>query len=336
MRHALPFCAAFALATGAVATAGCAPISSKTTAQSRTAATVKAEVPAEPIADAAGTWDWVFRSSDEGGNLRVEQEEWHLRQQGRALDGYYDRAVTRLSTDDRLFKCNQQLGYTVFTRVRVAGAVEGDRLLLRELSHEEHPGPCDDGARSLLSYEGEVSPTAIKLSWAAHKGQQTLYKREGKGPALAQLVGFDDKPTHQLPRAVRSNLPVSGVWQWELKSVDAEGDERIEREEWHLTETDDGIAGFYDRSVSRVRGDGSFTCNHEGRYETTTRYQIDGHRFGDVVTLTEASYTAGKNPCDNGLRRLDTYQGSVAGGGDELILSWGAGNQVLRRKDTNK
>src|SRR5438477_12754258 len=53
-----------------------------------------------------GTWDWVFRSSDDQGNLRVEQEEWHLVQRGRVLDGYYDRAVTLLSTDERLFRCN--------------------------------------------------------------------------------------------------------------------------------------------------------------------------------------------------------------------------------------
>ncbi len=60
-----------------------------------------------------------FRSSDDQGDLRVEQEEWHLSQSGAQIDGYYDRAVTMLSTDERLFRCNQKLGFTKVTRVKI-------------------------------------------------------------------------------------------------------------------------------------------------------------------------------------------------------------------------
>src|SRR2546423_19745 len=50
--------------------------------------------------------------------------------------------------------------------------------------------------------------------------------------------------------------PVGGTWVWELRSIDAEGDERMEKEEWHLAENPDGVSGYYDRTVARVRGDG--------------------------------------------------------------------------------
>lgn len=315
----------------------------------------------EVVPRATGTWDWVYRSNDTGGNLRVEQEEWHLFQKGQVLEGYYDRAVTLLSTDDRLFKCNQQLGYTRFTRVRIGGSVKHGRVKMSELAFDAHSGPCDDGARSLTAYDGEIGPATMKLTFAANQGQQTLYRRPGdSGPRLAQLVGMDEKPTPGIgtamgvgmgistglgistgsgPRSLPSDdthpsPAVSGVWEWILKSVDAEGDERVESEEWRLIEDDGVIKGHYERRVKRVRGDGLFSCNNESSYETTTRYEIEGHRMGEVVTLTETAYKAAHSKCDNGLRRLDTYQGSIVGagsGGGELVLSWGSGNQVLRR-----
>jgi hypothetical protein len=126
-------------------------------------------------------------------------------------------------------------------------------------------------------------------------------------------------------------VPVEGVWEWDLRSIDAEGDERLEREEWHLNETTDGIRGYYDRTVRRMRVGGTFPCNGEGKYETTTRYTITGQRFGDKLTLTEVDYKATPSRCDNALRRLDTYQGQVADP-DALVLSWGPGNQLLRRQ----
>ena len=102
--------------------------------------------------DATGTWDWMFRSTDDQGDMRVEQEEWHLSQRGARIEGYYDRAVTMMSVDERLFRCNQRLGFTKTTRVRIAGQIEGDRIVLREVGFEAKPGPCDDGARNLVAY----------------------------------------------------------------------------------------------------------------------------------------------------------------------------------------
>lgn len=303
--------------------------------------------PALPLAQVTGVWDWVFRSNDDQGNLRVEQEEWHLVQRGSVIEGYYDRALTLLSLDDHLFRCNQQLGITKFTRVRVAGSVEGGRVHVEEVGFDARPGPCDDGSRSLNRYVGELRDSTLRLEWADRAGEQTLYRRQRPGgPRLAEQVGLEERPPPDLgePSAVAGGVPgeppapfrhpgvpLHGVFRWELRTVDAEGDVRAEREEWHVDETDGALAGFYVRTVKRTREGGTFRCNGSSTQETAVRFELSGHRTGDAVVLTETAYKADPSPCDNGLRRLDTYRGSISDTGNELVLSWGGGNQVLRR-----
>ena len=279
-----------------------------------------------------GVWDWVFRSTDEQKNVRIEQEEWHLQQRGKQLSGWYDRAVTMMSTDEMLFRCNRQLGFTKFTRVRIAGTVEGEGVRLREVGFEARPGPCDDGARNLVKYTGKVLGATIYLKWDERGGGQTLHRREGAQPALAETVGAEDVIPVEPARQVVGTAPVTGDWEWQLRSIDAEGDERLEREEWHLAESDAGIAGWYERTVTRARGEGTFACNGEARYLTVTRYAISGSRAGDRVSLSETEYKSAPSRCDNGLRRLDSYRGTLSADGGELSLSWGPGTQLLRRK----
>ena len=275
----------------------------------------------------------MFRSTDDQGDMRVEQEEWHLSQKGAHIDGYYDRAVTMMSVDERLFRCNQRLGFTKTTRVRIAGQIEGDRIVLREVGFEAKPGPCDDGARNLVAYIGVLRGATLALRWGPEAGQTLVRRTDGGHSPLAPTEG--GRRRRRARRRCSRPMPsaaVGGTWVWELRSIDAEGDERLEREEWHLAENSEGVSGYYDRTVARVRGDGTnFVCNGQPRYETTTRYNVSGQRFGDKVTLTETDYKAMRSPCDNALRRLDTYQGHVADA-DSLILSWGPGNQLLRRK----
>jgi hypothetical protein len=314
---------------GAVAGgAGCAATAPRARVASRTPAQA-----ADPNAvDASGTWDWMFRSTDDQGDMRVEQEEWHLSQKGLLLEGYYDRAVTMMSVDERLFRCNQRLGFTKTTRVRVAGQIEGDRIVLREVGFEAKPGPCDDGARNLVAYIGVLHGATLALRWGPEAGQTLVRRTDGGHTPLTSGEPSGGDVRQASMQSNDAPAPVGGTWVWELRSIDAEGDERTEREEWHLVDGADGVSGYYDRTVARVRGDGSnFVCNGQPRYETTTRYNVSGQRFGDKVTLTETDYKAPRSPCDNALRRLDTYQGHVADA-DSLILSWGPGNQLLRRK----
>ena len=312
-----------------VAASGCAA----TAPHARTATATRAAAVAPGSSDASGTWDWMFRSTDDQGDMRVEQEEWHLAQKGTRIEGYYDRAVTMMSVDERLFRCNQRLGFTKTTRVRVAGQLEGDRIVLREVAFEAKPGPCDDGARNLVAYIGVLHGATLALRWGPEAGQTLVRRSDNSGHtplAGGESTGGDVQ--HASMQSNEPTAPLGGTWIWELRSIDAEGDERLEREEWHIAENPDGLSGYYDRTVARVRGDGTnFTCNNQPRYETTTRYNVNGQRFGDKLTLTETDYKASRSPCDNALRRLDTYQGHVADA-DSLILSWGPGNQLLRRK----
>jgi hypothetical protein len=304
---------------------GCAPVPQ---ARTRTLPTRAVAV----AADASGVWDWIYRSTDDQGDMRVEQEEWHLRQNGSRIEGWYDRAVTLMSTDERLFRCNQKLGFTKLTRVRVAGKLEGERVQLREVGFDAKPGPCDDGARNLVEYQGVLRGGTLALRWGAEAGQ-TLVRRATDSSAqqgLAQTMGENFEPQTQ-KAAMSASIPVDGAWIWELRSIDADGDERLEREEWHLTESPDGIQGYYDRTVKRVRGDGLYHCNNQDRFETATRYTVVGQRFGEKLSLTEVDYKAQPTTCDNALRRLDTYQGQLHDT-DSLVLSWGPGNQLLRRK----
>jgi hypothetical protein len=320
-----------ALASIAATVAGAAGCAA-TAPHVRMAKAAPARVSDPNAPDASGTWDWMFRSTDDQGDMRVEQEEWHLAQKGVHIEGYYDRAVTMMSVDERLFRCNQRLGFTKTTRVRVAGQIEGDRIVLREVGFEAKPGPCDDGARNLVAYIGVLRGATLALRWGPEAGQTLVRRTDGGGraPLAPADIGGDVRQASMQTPDVGG--PIGGTWEWELRSIDAEGDERVEREEWHLNETPEGLNGYYDRTVARVRGDGTnFVCNGQPRYETTTRYNVSGQRFGDKLTLTETDYKASRSPCDNALRRLDTYQGHVADA-DSLILSWGPGNQLLRRK----
>lgn len=319
-----------ALATVAATVAGATGCAA-TAPRARVARTAQPRVADPNSPDASGTWDWMFRSTDDQGDMRVEQEEWHLSQKGGRIEGWYDRAVTMMSVDERLFRCNQRLGFTKTTRVRVAGQIDGDRIMLREVGFEAKPGPCDDGARNLVAYIGVLRGATLALRWGPEAGQTLVRRTDGGHSPLAPAEVGGDVRQASMQTSDASN-PVAGTWIWELRSIDAEGDERLEREEWHIAESPDGLSGYYDRTVSRVRGDGTnFVCNGQPRYETTTRYNVSGQRFGDKLTLTETDYKASRSPCDNALRRLDTYQGHVADA-DSLILSWGPGNQLLRRK----
>jgi len=294
-----------------------------------------------PLGDASGVWDWIYSSRDDQGDERLEQEEWHLVQQRSGkLEGYYDRKVTMLSVDERLFRCNQRLGFTKVTRVRVSGTVSSGKINLREIAFEAKPGPCDDGARQLVEYSGVIDGTGqmLQLRWAPGAGQM-LRRRLDNQPPLLQAVDFQlDSREPGVRRASTGpgvSMPVDGTWEWELRSIDADGDERYEREEWHLMETEDGVQGYYDRTVRRVRAEGTFeqsipNCK-QGQYETATRYTVKGQRFGEKLMLREVDYAAQRSACDNAFRRLDNYSGSIADP-DSLVLSWGQGNQLLRRK----
>jgi hypothetical protein len=124
---------------------------------------------------------------------------------------------------------------------------------------------------------------------------------------------------------------VSGMWIWEHQGAVPGGDQKQEREEWHVEQTGSKISGYYDRIVHQVSTDGhAYRCSMALEFQIATRYQFSGDVNGDDVRIVESSYEVlSPSACDNGKRRLDIYQGKVSS--DEIRLVWGMGGQILRR-----
>lgn len=304
--------------------------------QAQAQAQAQARAPEPEPSDASGVWDWLYRSTTQQGDLRLEQEEWHLEQRGSALTGYYTRQVTTLSMDRRPFQCNGLLGFVKTTRVRVLGVLRGDQVELREVGVDVERNPCDESARSLSSYAGRLIGDALTLS-LSNGGEQRLVRRlEGSGmasldgPAPAPASAAQAEAQRQTQAALGA-VSIDGVWDWQFRAVDADGDLHTESEIWHITEKNAEIAGYYERTLERVRSSGVFSCSGSPQIRTTTRYTIKGQRFGDKLSLVELDYKLDPSPCENGLRRLDHYQGAVLPEG-QIMLTWGNGHQLLKKR----
>jgi hypothetical protein len=178
--------------------------------------------------------------------------------------------------------------------------------------------------------------------------RQTLYR--SRKPEQAERVVADTSepnnssspisedprfPAHTpSPASSLSSLPptdVSGMWIWEHSGVVPGGDEKQEREEWHVTQEGAKLTGYYDRVVHQVSTDGqAYRCSMALDFQIVTRYQFRGEVDGSKVMIFESSFEVlNPNACDNGKRRLDAYEGQAST--DELRLVWGVGGQVLRR-----
>jgi hypothetical protein len=275
---------------------------------------------------ATGTWDWVFRSTTQQGDLRIEQEEWHLTQEGTRVFGYYNRQVVTLSSDQRPFRCNGLLGFVNSTRVRVLGEIHDAALSLREVGVDADKNPCDDGTRNLTSYVGRLEGDSLVLVFAPGTGQH-LVRRQESSPILPLSPAGDQKTQEE----DLAQVPLEGTWDWQFRAADPDGDLHLEQEEWHLTESGNELSGYYERMLERRRSVGVFPCNGSGTIKTTTRFLVKGQRFGNKLTLSEVDYQIQPGPCENRSRRLDNYQGTVLPDG-QLLLSWGSGQQTLHKR----
>jgi hypothetical protein len=278
----------------------------------------------------SGVWDWILSSTDDDNNKRIEQEEWHLEQRGDVIDGFYYRLVTVISGDDNLFRCNGQRKFQKRMQFRVQGQVRGQEVVLRESGVDVEPGPCGTPVRELQSYIGRTSGQSLTLTWDAElpsglhqRGQQVLFRRplEQAAARIEPLQRAAEPPA----------LQVSGIWTWEMRGLGWDGDTKVEQEEWHLQQAGAAIHGYYDRIVTSISSDGHpYRCNQQTQFATVTRYQVEGSVSGYDIQIRETSFDAKPSPCEERpQRRLDAYRGSVAP--EEIRLSWGTGQQVLRR-----
>jgi hypothetical protein len=325
----------------AVAAAGCA--GRKTTVANAASASA---------AEVAGIWDGVVRATiSEGmgtGDTRIEKQEWHLAQSGGAISGYYIAAMTFVSGDGRPYVCSRQPQFSAVQRYDVSGTVRSGvdgGVEIQEIAQKSTEGRCDPGNRRLLHYEGKVQGDVLTLVVPGQQ-KQTLYRSRATdertgGTDLAAATttttastespfpGLGDGPKPPLTGA--SPTDVSGMWIWEHQGTAPGGDEKQEREEWHVTQEGAKLTGYYDRVVRQISVDGhAYRCSMSLEFEIATRYRINGEVRGNQVIIYENSFEILEpNACDNGKRRLDAYEGQAAP--DELRLVWGVGGQVLHR-----
>ncbi|HMF44017.1 MAG TPA: hypothetical protein VKQ32_25260 [Polyangia bacterium] len=304
----------------------------------------------------SGVWDAVTSATiDEGvaaGDVRIEKQEWHLSQSGSAIHGYYIAALTFVSGDGRPYVCSRQPQFSAFQRFEVAGRVQAGAIEIQELVQAENPkeNRCDPGMRQLARYRGLLDGDVLTL--VSGRQQTRLYRIHASLPAMAsgELAeataphiadrdrSGDDAQTVAVARPALApmtpglaNADVSGMWVWEHQGSIPGGDQKQEREEWHVEQNGSKISGYYDRIVHQVSTDGhAYRCSMALEFQIATRYQFSGDVSGDDVRIIESSYEVlSPSACDNGKRRLDVYQGKAST--DEIRLIWGVGGQILRR-----
>jgi hypothetical protein len=360
----------FVVSMFAVATGGCAahpapPVNAPPMPGSQTAGQAASRT--APGSQISGVWDALSRTTiGQGigaGDMRIEKQEWHLSQAGSAISGYYITALTFVSGDGRPYVCNRLPQFSATQRFNVAGEVRGGHIEIEEKEQRatEKGNRCDPGQKRLARYSGRLEGDVMTLMSGAQR--QTLYRihhpeeagensaeqtteaeplvadasepgdsRRSVSPApVSEDPRFPDHPATALALTSLPPADVSGMWIWEHSGVVPGGDQKQEREEWHVTQDGSKLTGYYDRVVHQVSSDGqAYRCSMALDFQIVTRYQFRGEVQGSKIMIYESSFEVlNPNACDNGKRRLDAYEGQAAA--DELRLVWGVGGQVLRR-----
>jgi hypothetical protein len=306
-----------------------------------------------PTAQVSGVWDGLSRTTiDAGmgaGDTRLEKQEWHLSQTGDAIAGYYIAALTFVSGDGRPYVCSRQPQFSTVQRFDVSGRVRAGAIEISEVTQRAAQGRCDPGTRELAHWSGRLQGDVLTL--ATNDLRETLYRNRTPGEPSSPEVELananvndaaDESPFPSLtngfagsdgPAALQSQQPadVSGLWVWEHSGTAPGGDDKEEREEWHVTQDGTKLSGYYDRVVRQVSADGhAYRCSMALDFQIATRYQITGEVRGNQIVVYESSFQVLEpSACDTGERRLDAYEGQLDS--DELRLVWGVGGQTLRR-----
>jgi hypothetical protein len=290
----------------------------------------------------SGVWDGVNRTTiDAGmgaGDTRIEKQEWHLTQDGDAIAGYYIAALTFVSGDGRPYVCSREPQFSTVQRFDVAGRVRAGAIEIEEVTQRAAQSRCDPGARTLSRYSGQLKGDVLTLESEGQR--ETLYRNHAPSDAPAPELALANAPAESPfpalsdgPGALQSQQPVdvSGLWLWEHRGPAPGGDDKQEREEWHVTQDGARLTGYYDRVVRQVSSDGhAYRCSMSLDFQIATRYQITGEVRGNQIIIYESSFEVlDPSACDNGKRRLDAYEGQASP--DELRLVWGVGGQVLHR-----
>jgi hypothetical protein len=134
-----------------------------------------------------------------------------------------------------------------------------------------------------------------------------------------------------------SATQVSGVWDGVNRTtIDAgmgAGDTRIEKQEWHLTQKGDAIAGYYIAALTFVSGDGRpYVCSREPQFSTVQRFDVSGRVRANAVEIDEVTERAAQGRCDPGARPLSRWSGHLRGDVLTLVADGSGGlRQTLYR-----
>jgi hypothetical protein len=301
----------------------------------------------------AGVWEGFSQGTIAdglgAGDTRIERQAWRLKQSGNAISGFYVLELTMISGDGRPYLCSQEPRFSTLLRFEVRGRAQAGGIEIEEVGDALSKGPCRPVFRSPTRFRAEVRGDVLTLVDGGTR--LTLYRRPGKEQKSEtnQLLSFerpdstwgsdpafpslDGSPAGLAPK--ESPVEVQGLWVWEHKGLMPTGDEKQEREEWHLDQEGSHVSGYYDRAVRQISTDGNaYRCSNSLDFRVVTRYHVSGEVQGTRLVLYERSFEILEgSPCDSGQRRLDAYQGEAAAG--EIRLMWGVGTQVLKRARPN-
>jgi len=297
-----------------------------------------------PTVVVAGVWEGMSQSTLQdgtgAGDTRIEHHAWSLDQKGEHVTGFYVVELTMISGDGRPYLCSREPRFSTLLKFEVRGKVSGDAIDLEEVGDVKAKGPCRPTLRSAARYRAALRGDTLTISDGERR--LPLYRRTPAQPA-GNLLAFDEAidpipaSLESQPRGDATEPPanIEGLWTWEHRGPLPSGDEKVEREEWHLVQEGNTITGYYDRAVHQISTDGhAYRCSAALDFRVTTRYQITGEVRGSRVVLQERNFEIIEgSPCDDGRRRLDAYQGQAGGG--EIRLAWGVGTQVLKRARPN-
>jgi hypothetical protein len=315
----------------------------------------------------SGVWQGVFKATlgDGGssGDTRIERHSWRLAQNGEAVSGFYVVELTMISGDGRPYLCSREPRFSTLLRFDVRGRAGKDSIVLDEVGDVWAKGPCRPTYHMPAHYRASLAGDVLTLSDGDRR--LPLYRPKGAeataaAQALLAFANVDSSWTVEpsfptlasgaeaaAPFAAAAARPavvetageplanLEGLWVWEHRGALPGGDEKIEREEWHLVQDGGSLAGYYDRAVHQISTDGhAYRCNSALDFRVVTRYQVSGEVRGSQVVLYERGFEILEgSPCDDGRRRLDAYQGQAVPG--EIRLLWGVGTQVLKRSRPN-
>src|SRR6187455_2115070 len=126
---------------------------------------------------------------------------------------------------------------------------------------------------------------------------------------------------------------VSGVWDAVTSAtIDegvAAGDVKIEKQEWHLSQSGSAIRGYYIAALTFVSGDGRpYVCSRQPQFSALQRFEVAGHVNAGAIEIQEMGQAENPaaNRCDPGLRQLARYRGLLDGD----VLTLVSGRQQTR------